>query len=140
MRGEYGLMVDADAATDIEDLDRLLIRMRDVESMGTELQEMPLTGERERDREGNRGGSTTTPKRKHGMVVGSRAHMEGEAVAKVLTPYAVIGGFSLRSIGRLLDLGSPCLAGRGRRHCPIRIRAPMYSIVLSVLCVVNNMI
>ncbi|CAN0418673.1 unnamed protein product, partial [Ectocarpus sp. 13 AM-2016] len=54
MRGEYGLMVDADAATEIQDLDRLLIRMRDVETTG-----------------------------KHGLVVGSRAHMEGEAVAKV---------------------------------------------------------
>lgn len=65
MRGEYGLMVDADAATDIEDLDRLLIRMRDVETK-EELLVVPA----------KKG-------KKHGMVVGSRAHMEGEAVAKV---------------------------------------------------------
>lgn len=80
MRGKYGLMVDADAATDIEDLDRLLIRMRDVESTGTGLPVVKLAGERGEDR----GGLTTAKGERHGMVVGSRAHMEGEAVAKVL--------------------------------------------------------
>eukprot|EP00903_Cladosiphon_okamuranus_P014218 g13209.t1 len=83
MRGKYGLMVDADAATDIEDLDRLLIRMRDVEGTGPRLPVAPLASrERRGEREGNSGGSTTAKKGKHGMVVGSRAHMEGEAVAK----------------------------------------------------------
>lgn len=83
MRGKYGLMVDADAATDIEDLDRLLIRMRDVESTGTGLPGVPLLGRGEgAEREGERGDSTKKEE-KHGMVVGSRAHMEGEAVAKV---------------------------------------------------------
>lgn len=71
MRGEYGLMVDADAATEIEDLDRLLIRMRDVETTGV--------GEGVRGAAAGEGGSG----KKHGIVVGSRAHMEGEAVAKV---------------------------------------------------------
>lgn len=66
MRGEYGIMVDADAATDIRDLDRLLIRMREIE--------------REEVVQGRRGDSRV----KHGMVVGSRAHMEGDAVAKVM--------------------------------------------------------
>lgn len=61
MRGEYGLMVDADAATEISDLARLMDRMRDVEAA----MDCP------------RGSA------KHGMVVGSRAHMEGEAIAKV---------------------------------------------------------
>lgn len=81
MRGKYGLMVDADAATDIEDLDRLLIRMRDVESTGAgpRLPVAPLAGEGG----GGRDGSTTMKEKNHGMVVGSRAHMEGEAVAKV---------------------------------------------------------
>lgn len=66
MRGEYGIMVDADAATDIQDLDRLLIRMREIE--------------REEVVQGRRGDNRVT----HGMVVGSRAHMEGDAVAKVM--------------------------------------------------------
>lgn len=70
MRGEYGIMVDADAATDIEDLDRLLIRMRDVETM----KDLLAPAEE---------GGVGSGKKKHGMVVGSRAHMEGEAVAKV---------------------------------------------------------
>ena len=61
MRGKYGIMVDADAATDIEDLDRLLIRMRDIETRVV-VDGRPSS---------------------HGMVVGSRAHMEGEAVATV---------------------------------------------------------
>lgn len=86
MRGKYGLMVDADAATDIEDLDRLLIRMRDVEATGSGLPTVQMARERRGQGEGNRGGSTTAKKEeKHGMVVGSRAHMEGEAVAKVCT-------------------------------------------------------
>lgn len=63
MRGEYGIMVDADAATDIQDLDHLLVRMRQIE----------------REEMVEEGGH----KVKHGMVIGSRAHMEGEAVAKV---------------------------------------------------------
>lgn len=87
MRGQYGLMVDADAATDIEDLDRLLTRMLDVESTGTGLSVAPLAGEKGTEGEGASGGSATTTTtettEKHGMVVGSRAHMEGEAVAKV---------------------------------------------------------
>lgn len=62
MRGEYGLMADADAATDISDLDRLMLRMKDVERTSTS-SKGPVT---------------------HGMVLGSRAHMEGEAVAKVM--------------------------------------------------------
>eukprot|EP00752_Nemacystus_decipiens_P005067 g4600.t1 len=78
MRGKYGLMVDADAATDIEDLDRLLIRMRDVESTGA-----GFRGERGAGGDADGAGSTTKKQEeKHGMVVGSRAHMEGEAVAK----------------------------------------------------------
>ncbi len=70
-------MVDADAATDIEDLDRLLIRMRDVEKT-IERAEMAPAGGGAGD-----GSQQTGTKQKHGMVVGSRAHMEGEAVAKV---------------------------------------------------------
>ncbi|CAB1117789.1 GT2 [Ectocarpus sp. CCAP 1310/34] len=70
MRGKYGLMVDADAATEIQDLDRLLIRMRDVETTGV--------GAGVRGAAVGEGG----PGKKHGLVVGSRAHMEGEAVAK----------------------------------------------------------
>ena len=66
MRGEYGIMVDADAATDIQDLDRLLFRMHEIE--------------REEVVEGD-GGDIRV---KHGMVVGSRAHMEGDAMAKVI--------------------------------------------------------
>ena len=66
MRGEYGIMVDADAATDIQDLDQLLVRMREIE--------------REEMVQGSGGDGRV----KHGMVVGSRAHMEGDAVAKVL--------------------------------------------------------
>lgn len=61
MRGQYGLMVDADAATEISDFDRLLDRMRQIEKV--EVSEQGTV--------------------KHGMVVGSRAHMEGEAVATV---------------------------------------------------------
>lgn len=67
-------MVDADAATEIQDLDRLLIRMRDVET--TEVEE----GVRGAAVGGGGGGGSG---KKHGLVVGSRAHMEGEAVAKV---------------------------------------------------------
>lgn len=71
-------MVDADAATDIEDLDRLLIRMRDVEKTMESAEMPPVGGGGARD-----GSQQTGTKQKHGMVVGSRAHMEGEAVAKV---------------------------------------------------------
>lgn len=67
MRGKYGLMVDADAATDIEDLDRLLIRMRDIEA------KVVVDGKHS----------------SHGLVVGSRAHMEGEAVATVSDEFLV---------------------------------------------------
>lgn len=63
MRGEYALMADGDAATEISDLDRLFVRMKEIE----------LTGST----------SSTKVSTTHGMVVGSRAHMEGEAVAKV---------------------------------------------------------
>lgn len=73
MRGEYGLMVDADAATDIQDLDRLLVRMHDIET----------TLEEGAPGAAVAGGGGRGLQGKHGMVVGSRAHMEGEAVAKV---------------------------------------------------------
>ncbi|CAM9169561.1 unnamed protein product [Hapterophycus canaliculatus] len=72
MRGEYGLMVDADAATDIQDLDRLMVRMHDIETT----LEKGAPGRSVAGRDGAGIGG------KHGMVVGSRAHMEGEAVAK----------------------------------------------------------
>lgn len=68
MRGRYGLMADADAATDMEDLDRLLARMRDIETTAAV-----------------NGGDIV----RQGMVVGSRAHMSGEAVAKVTGEAAV---------------------------------------------------
>lgn len=61
MRGEYALMADADAATDISDFDRLFARMKEIE----------------------RTGDSPNGPTNHAMVVGSRAHMEGEAVAKV---------------------------------------------------------
>lgn len=73
MRGEYGIMVDADAATDIRDLDHLLIRMGEIE--------------REEVVKGGGGDSRV----KHGMVVGSRAHMEGDAVAKVMLRGKTVG-------------------------------------------------
>ncbi|CAM9490808.1 unnamed protein product, partial [Sphacelaria rigidula] len=60
MRGEYALMADADAATDISDFDRLFARMKEIE----------------------RTGDSPNGPTNHAMVVGSRAHMEGEAVAK----------------------------------------------------------
>ena len=52
-RGKYLLMVDADGATDISDLSRLLVRMKKIEKNG------------------------------HGIVVGSRAHLVDNVVAKV---------------------------------------------------------
>jgi dolichyl-phosphate beta-glucosyltransferase len=52
-RGERILIVDADGATRFSDLDRLEERMNQIERDG------------------------------HGVVVGSRAHMQGDAVAKV---------------------------------------------------------
>lgn len=51
-RGRYLLMLDADGATQISDLDRLLNKMKKVEKNG------------------------------HGVVVGSRAHLQSDAVAK----------------------------------------------------------
>lgn len=52
MRGKYGLMADADGATDIGDLSRLMQSMKTLEKGGL------------------------------GLVVGSRAHLETEAMAK----------------------------------------------------------
>ena len=52
-RGKYLLMLDADGATEISDLGRLLDKMKKIERDG------------------------------HGMVVGSRAHLVANVVAKV---------------------------------------------------------
>lgn len=106
MRGKYGLMVDADAATDIEDLDRLLIRMRDVES--TESAGPPAVPLEGGEGEGDRAVSATI--QKHGMVVGSRAHMEGEAVAKVRMKQA--GWVIRRCTAVLLCLSNAVVVGR----------------------------
>ncbi|CAG9463938.1 unnamed protein product [Pedinophyceae sp. YPF-701] len=67
-RGELILMVDSDGATAIEDVEKLEAEMARVLASGASA--------------GPAGAETAVVERKHGMVVGSRAHLEGAALAK----------------------------------------------------------